>query len=580
MRPRWPLLLSVAAILLFFAALQLVAPADGFFSGDQGAKYLQTLAFAEQGPFNPGIRVASADLDPQYEHQILENRGGQLVGVFTWLLPLLSEPFFALLGMRGLYVVPAFAAVAIFLACAWLGRLLSADRGTPNDQGLGVAWAAVLCAPVLVYGAEIWEHEPAAAAVTIAACLLAPVPGRLRPASALLAGVAIGVAAIFREEAGLALAALLFARYRVLPREARVGDAVRIGLLTVAGVAITFALSVPLNLSVYRSALPLHLTVETGKMQARPPARLSLIADYLLPDRARLPFLAALVFGFVASLRFVVTRARVWLYSTVVSVLVVLAIGALLPLGRLIVLRHPTQQAYSLDSIAHTWTFGAALMLLPLVGRINRVVARYAIIAGLIMTAGSLMIVPSIGGAQWSPRYLFVAAPLLAAVAALPAFARPAGVLPGDARIVKWTARLALACAFAMQVDGLRYVIEAKARNARITRRLAELTQPGDVVITDIAWFAQVNAQLLPTRRILMAWSPDQIAELAELAVRKGMNDVALAVSLPETQFAAPRVLGGPVGGCQLTRNLRQDLGERGLVLHRYGCSDATSTVK
>ena len=135
MRPRSLILPSVAGLLVLFAALQRVAPADGFFSGDQGAKYLQTLAFAEQGPFNPGIRVASADLDPQYEHQILENRGGRLVGVFTWLLPLVCAPFLALLGMRGLYVVPAISTAMIFLACAWLGRLLIADRGTPNEIG-------------------------------------------------------------------------------------------------------------------------------------------------------------------------------------------------------------------------------------------------------------------------------------------------------------------------------------------------------------------------------------------------------------------------------------------------------------
>src|SRR5260370_42183704 len=97
-RGRSHALLSACALLVFFAALQAVAPADGFFSGDQGAKYLQTRAFARQGPLHPGIQVASADIDPGLQHQVLESRGGQLVGVFTWLLPLLSAPFFALLG--------------------------------------------------------------------------------------------------------------------------------------------------------------------------------------------------------------------------------------------------------------------------------------------------------------------------------------------------------------------------------------------------------------------------------------------------------------------------------------------------
>src|SRR4051812_11047879 len=108
---RTRLALSVAALLVFFAAFQRIAPPDGFASGDQGPKYLQTRAFALQGPLHPGIEVASRDIDPEYHHQILEHRRGQLVGVFTWLLPLLSAPFFAAFGDRGLYVIPALSAL-------------------------------------------------------------------------------------------------------------------------------------------------------------------------------------------------------------------------------------------------------------------------------------------------------------------------------------------------------------------------------------------------------------------------------------------------------------------------------------
>src|SRR5258708_31937423 len=198
------LALSVAAILGFFAALQSVAPPDGFFSGDQGAKYLQTRAFALQGPLRPGIEVASRDVDPALRHQILENRGGQLIGVFSWLLPMLTAPFFAILRFRGLYVVPALSAVVVFLAAAALGRRLT------GEDGLGTAWIVVLAAPVLIYGAELWGHAPAAACVVVAALLMAP--DRRDGKSAILAGAVIAVAALFREEAFLALPALILAR--------------------------------------------------------------------------------------------------------------------------------------------------------------------------------------------------------------------------------------------------------------------------------------------------------------------------------------------------------------------------------
>src|SRR5258708_17793985 len=139
------LALSVEAIVGFYAALQSVAPPDGFFSGDQGAKYLQTRAFALQGPLRPGIEVASRDVDPELRHQILENRGGQLIGVFSWLLPMLTAPFFAILGVRGLYVVPVLSVVVVVLAAAALGRRRTRDRGPLAGGSVGLARPGLLC---------------------------------------------------------------------------------------------------------------------------------------------------------------------------------------------------------------------------------------------------------------------------------------------------------------------------------------------------------------------------------------------------------------------------------------------------
>src|SRR5262245_18925020 len=140
---------SAAAIALFFVLLHaIVLPPEGFFCGDQGSKYLQASAFAEHGPLRPDIDVLSRDLDPDYRYQepILRNRGGRLVAGFSWLLPLLSAPFLRLLGLHGLYVVPALSAIAIFLAAADLGRTLGVGNG------LWSAWTVMIAAPVVFYG--------------------------------------------------------------------------------------------------------------------------------------------------------------------------------------------------------------------------------------------------------------------------------------------------------------------------------------------------------------------------------------------------------------------------------------------
>jgi hypothetical protein len=172
---------SAAVFALFLFALQTFAlPPHGFFSGDQGAKYLQARALADH-PLDAGIDVRSADIDPRFEFQepILRTRRGRLLAEFSWPLPVLTAPFLALVGFRGLYVVPALSAVAIFLCCAALAAPLG--RG----KAILAAWIAVAIAPVMFYGLELWEHAPAAACVALAAALMTARADRsCRPSSA------------------------------------------------------------------------------------------------------------------------------------------------------------------------------------------------------------------------------------------------------------------------------------------------------------------------------------------------------------------------------------------------------------
>ncbi len=299
--------------------------------------------------------------------------------------------------------------------------------------------------------------------------------------------------------------------------------------------------------------------------------RSELAARLLLPVRSAWIYVVCAVLGVFAAWRHKGRDAvDAWLAVTIGCVLVLLTIAVLVPLWRTVVFGEPRYRAYSVDSIAHTWPFCIALVLLPLaspdVGRDR--LARYLCLAAALMIIGALAIVPTAGGAQWSPRYLFAAAPLLAVVASAPAHR----AFRGPAALVLWTARAVLLCSAVAQVDGLRLLIDAKSRNARITHRLADLTRPGDVVISDAYWFLQVTAELIPSRRMLLAWSPDDVGQAAALAAKRGIRDVAVASSSAETGYRAPRSLDASAEGCVFTRNVRLSLGERGLIVHRYSC--------
>jgi hypothetical protein len=541
---RW----SVLALGLFFVVLHsLVLPPHGFFCGDQGAKFLQARAFAIHGPLNPAIDVRAVDLDPGYRYQepILRIRQGRLVATFSWLLPMLTAPFLILLGLRGLYVIPALSVVVIFLAAAALGRRLG------QGCGLWTAWAAVLAAPVLVYGLELWEHAPAAACVTLVAVLLAPGVSRLRrdaaagqrprpgtgvspptrersafpwlrlesaPIRFLLAGAVAAAGSLFREEAGLALPAFVIARAIGADRD-RWKTLVTAGLWAAAGAAAVFALTVPLNLAIYGSALPLHLTSEVAKTTPYWAMRREIAQALLVPSMTP-------------------------------------------------------------QSLLLTWPFLFALVLLPWVAPedARRPVVRFLALGGLLLVAGTLAIVPSPGGAQWSPRYLFVAAPVLAALASAPAW-RASGSSARSAIIVGLS-RGILLCSLGMQIVGVSYLTIAKARYARITNRLAALAGADGVVITDVPWFPEVTATLLPTHRILLAWSPAEVQEIAALAAARGFRDIAVVASVAETHYVAPGALDASAAGCVFTRIARLSFGERGLILHRYACRPALGVLK
>src|SRR5713101_1205356 len=129
-------------IVLAFAALQYWwLPPDGFFSGDSGTKYLQARAVVEHGPLRPWIDGPSLDVDRalRWQEPFLLPTNGHLVGEFSWLLAVLTAPFLRVLGLRGLYVMPALSLAVIFLAASSMGRTLGQRWG-----GMWSGWCAVL----------------------------------------------------------------------------------------------------------------------------------------------------------------------------------------------------------------------------------------------------------------------------------------------------------------------------------------------------------------------------------------------------------------------------------------------------
>jgi hypothetical protein len=575
--------LAAAAILIgiFFVVMQLfVLPPDGFMTGDQGSKYLQTRAFAEHGPLDPSIDIRARDIDPTYAHQEpkLKNRRGRLVSEFMWLMPLLGAPFVALLGLRGLYVVPAISALVVFFCAARLAR-------RPGDpDGAVTALIVLLVTPIAFYGLELWEHAPAAACVMMIAVLLAdgrPQSLATRRARFFAAGAVAIAAFLFREEAAVALPALLIGRALTQDSD-RLRDLVTAGLWCGVGVIAGLVASAPMNLMMYGAPLPMHMTQdawEYAKHVSYLQVRHDIVTQLFMPAEYPWVYAAALVAGVTASiaasrpprLKTGPSANGTWPSALVIvhaSVLVMLGIAVALPLWRL-ASGAALHEAYTGTSAAHTWAFVPALLYLPWLGsREHTPHARYLLVSAVLALVFTSLVVPSTAGAQWSPRFYLQIAPLLAIPAAEIATQAPGGESHGAAR---WGVRGALIASAIMLATGLTFLDVAKTRFAAVTHGLARLTSDGEIIISDVFWLPEVTATLAPTRRFLFSWGPAE-PDLAALGVRAGFERFTVVTYAALTHHPAPDTITVPGAACEFVRGRQYGLEIRGLVLSRYSC--------
>jgi hypothetical protein len=575
--------LLVVFLAVFFAGVQwFVLPPTGWVTGDQGSKYLQTRAFAVNGPLDPGIEVLSRDIDPDYRYQEpkMKNRRGRLVSEFLWLLPLITAPFYRAFGMRGLYVVPALAVIVTALAAAALGRRLAGTRHA------WLAWIAVCATPVIVYGLEFWEHAPAVACVMVAGVLAFPErTDRRRETLRLLgAGAAIAVGVLFREEVAAALPAFIVARALVIP-DHRFKALIIGGLWGAAGALLVFVAAVPINLLIYGAPLPMHMTQDAWEVAKSVPylqVRRDIIYGLFLPADHVAIFLAAAVTGLAAA---VIQRRRRGGPETLddrpsrrlltvvhIAVIAMVTIAVALPIWSMVTVG-ARGNAYRITSAAHTWVFAFPLLYWPWFRvHVDRVAGRFLLVSALLLMAGTFILIPTDGGSQWSPRFFLAAVPLLAIVAGA-AVLPPGGAMAVRISGATWrpVAALVLLASLVMQATGAGWVKHGKQHTARLSAWVANYTRPGEVLISNVFWFPEVTATLAPTRRMLFSWSGEQVPAMAAAAVAGGFHQFRTVTSPQLTDYDAPAVLDLPGAPCRFVRAQPIVLAE--LLISEYSCA-------
>lgn len=193
---------TITSVMLVIVVLQRRLPPETFFAGDSGVKLIavkNVLAHPSR-PLEISIPAVDGHRLP-YVEPFFMIHGDHSHASTTELFPILTAPFAAAFGVRGLYVLPALGGAATLLAWSCIGIMLDRRR-----HAAFLVTVLALSSPLVFYSLEFWEHAPAFGVESIGLSLLLASQcraGHKARTMRVCAGVCFGVSFLLRPEAVL-----------------------------------------------------------------------------------------------------------------------------------------------------------------------------------------------------------------------------------------------------------------------------------------------------------------------------------------------------------------------------------------
>jgi hypothetical protein len=510
---------ALTALALVWLAAGL--PAGAFFAGDSGVKLIaarEAIAHPSR-PFETDLpRVGTRATT--FVDQMIVPHGDHAHVLQSPLFPPLTAPLIAAFGLRGAYLWPALAFVALVPLLAVARRSL-----LPDTSWAVLAWIVVAASPLFLYALEFWEHAPAVAMLAAGMALVAPaLAGAGSPARTAIGGALVGGGVLLRPEGAWLAAGLALAL--VSPPAGLNRPAMPLWLAFGGGAGALLLSAAVLNYAHFGNPLGAHASAVLAPMGADfLAARWQRVQDWLWPastaDATGLVLVAA---AWLAALFKVNVRARQTVLLAGAAVLAIAAARRLLPTPSF-------WQGFPL----------ALLALMPATAWTRE--ARQLAITALVTVAGVVLTATNDGGAQWGTRYLLVAAPPLLLLAARGA-TDAAGAGPWRGPRLGLLAIVLLAGAATSRSAYLE-LRGAKRSYQGLVTAVESVTPPRSVIVTNLWWLDQVAAALHGTRVFL--YVPDAAAAASALAIVRDerLDAITLAWSVDESPFPLEASLDG-----------------------------------
>ena len=194
---------AALAITASYAVLGLVVFSPlGIYSSDIGVKFVQARALADARFRSLDLAYPGAFLDPAREFfpirpPFVIRTGDETQAIFSPASAVLQAAPAAAAGLRGLIIVSLVSAAV---------TLLASSAMAPPGQKTAVVLAVGVGSPLWLYAVLGWEHAPA---VALSTASFAVALRSRKAASAAVAGMLIGAAALLRDEVLLLIPGLL-----------------------------------------------------------------------------------------------------------------------------------------------------------------------------------------------------------------------------------------------------------------------------------------------------------------------------------------------------------------------------------
>ena len=530
--PRWlerltahrlfPLGCGMLVFLLSLGLAWLVLEPGALWSPDEGAKLLQLRSLRLQdGRLNLGIVYTSQGMDPEFRYalinpvqDVLSVQDGALMLRRLPLFTLLSLPFYRLLGMYGLYILPAL--------CGGLTVWLTLSKVRPSERRPSMALLAGLGSPVLIYSVLFWEHTLAAALGMGGAWLIvdAGEAGVRLPRGArwVLAAGLLALGVTLRLEVLIFALALLAAAWLCLPsmRLQAALTTLLLGLFLLPYPFLHQALfaNQPLPMNAQHLNLPLAYLGQTGWLAVQ-----DLLIGPYTDEAIQSGWLGALWSALVVlalglsllSGRY--PRLRGWTYAALAA--------SLLPAAYFLLTPTPYRAAHGL-LFSTPWAL-LGLSRLPELWKVKNPRLRTLSLTVVLGLAGYTLVMLVFrassphGGLEWGARFALLFYPLLAILT---------GWQMAHTRRDLLLLGLFVILGIGFQVRGVATIYHDKQVSQASNQVL--LSAPEVQVLSDLWWLPLNAAPLYPQKAFFLAVDASSMTEWLDQACEAGFQEVLL----------------------------------------------------